>query len=72
MKNRFVRSASEALLSIQIAYKHIFDGIRMPYTISSYSALVNKPNEYQRWLCKRIGLEFSQEVEIINGDKKYE
>jgi len=66
-----VDSLSEAILSIQLAYKQIFSSIRMPFTFSSYSDLVQNPNDYQSWLCTQVGLPFIGSIEVVNGDTKY-
>ena len=71
VKEGYAGAESEAILSIQLAYKQIFDSISMPYTISHYTDLVNDPLGHQNWLCQRIGLEFTKAIEIVDGDLKY-
>lgn len=71
VSNRFAGCLSEAILSVQLAYKLIFSNINMPYTVSSYTDLVSNPEDYQKWLCAQINLPFIRGINIVDGDAKY-
>lgn len=73
--NGLIKNKKEGMKNIEKAMDMINDELSLfayEFLPVNYEMLVAYPWLMQRYICRKLGLEFKNEIDIINGNKKYE